>query len=479
MLIMRSLSIPSFSLTVLLLLIGWGLIGCSDRLEASQPFRETTPQPVVTSKLAEVAPPSSIQELRQALDQYEPQVNIISPQKAQVFSETSVAVKLEVKDYPLFKDPDLAMGPHLHLILDNNPYQAVYSVDEPIILENLTPGTHTLRVFASRPWHESFKNDGAYDQTNFHILTKTEDNAPEPSLPLLTYSRPNGQYGAEPIMLDFYLTNAPLHQVAQASNDDSVADWRIRATINGESFLLDTWQPIYLTGFQEGNNWVQLEFIDEQGDRVNNAFNNTVRVITYEPKGQDTLSKLVRGELSSQMARAMVDPNYTAELTPTPTVETEVTSEETSDTAESEPIINEEVPTTETQSELTVEESLTPEAEETQELNTEMVPEETVVIPDSLPLPEAETVEPESLSEKVDQGSEEMVSQETEPSAAQEMVPPIIEENSAISESESLPETTSSSNEKPAQNLFNSFKKLINFDQIFQTLESLKTTIGF
>ncbi|MEA5510713.1 hypothetical protein VB715_13145 [Crocosphaera sp. UHCC 0190] len=302
-------------------------MSCSDRLEGASPMTEPAPTPVKTGQLSEVAPPAVMQELGQVLAQYNPQVSIISPKPSQMFSETTVSVQLQVKDYPLFKNAELGMGPHLHLFIDNEPYQAVYNVDEPIILKELTPGTHTIRVFASRPWHESFKNEGAYAQTTFHIFTETEDNAPKSALPLLTYSRPQGNYGAEPIMLDFYLTNAPLHFVAQNNPDDDIVDWRIKATINGESFLLDTWQPIYLKGFKTGKNWIQLEFLDEQGQEINNAFNNTVRLISYEPNGQDTLSKLVRGELSLEVARALVDPNYRNTLLLEPTIEEKLTED--------------------------------------------------------------------------------------------------------------------------------------------------------
>jgi hypothetical protein len=158
-----------------------------------------------------------------------------------------------------------------------------------------------------RPWHESFKNDGAYAQTTFHVLTPTEDNRPNPALPLLTYSRPKGSYGAEPILLDFYLSNAPLHLVAQEDPTDAIADWRIRVTINNESFLLDHWQPVYLKGFEPGQNWIKLEFIDEAGNLVANSFNNTVRVMDYHPQGTDTLSRLVRGDLPLAIAKGMVD----------------------------------------------------------------------------------------------------------------------------------------------------------------------------
>ncbi len=316
-------------------LLTWGLVSCSGSLggnsgagiETPDGLNKESAKPQLVGQLSEVAPPPAIQKLSQVLEAYQPQVAIITPKADEVLSDTTVSVQFQVQDLPIFKDVDFGLGPHLHVILDNQPYQAVYDLDKPLVFEDLAPGTHTLRVFASRPWHESFKNEGAYAQTTFHVFTKSTDNNPDPDLPLLSYSRPTGSYGAEPIMLDFYLTNAPLHLVAQENPNDEIADWRIRVTINEESFVLDRWQPIYLKGFKRGKNWVKLEFLDEQGNPVKNVFNNTVRLISYEPKGKDPLSKLVRGELSAEKARGIVDPNskLTPTLTPSPVVTPEPT----------------------------------------------------------------------------------------------------------------------------------------------------------
>ncbi|NJR50518.1 MAG: hypothetical protein HC780_14060, partial [Leptolyngbyaceae cyanobacterium CSU_1_3] len=280
----------------------------------------------LVGKISEVSPPAEIQALRQALEKYQPQVTIVAPQANEILQDDTVTVRLQVKDLPLYKDEDLGLGSHLYVFLDSQPYQPVYDTNAPLIFNNLTPGTHTLRVFAGRPWHESFKNEGAYAQTTFHVFTKTPDQNPNPELPLLTYSRPQGTYGAEPIMLDFYLTNAPLHLIAQEDQQDDVVDWRIKVTVNGESFLIDRWQPLYLKGFKPGKNWVQLEYIDEQGNALQNVYNNTAHVFTYEPNGQDTLSKLIRGDLSASQARRIVDPNYQPEtLVPEPSPPSEPT----------------------------------------------------------------------------------------------------------------------------------------------------------
>ncbi|MBD2094777.1 hypothetical protein H6F90_06380 [Trichocoleus sp. FACHB-591] len=292
-----------------------GLVSCGDRSEARLPSPAGSPQLVgKAGKVSEVSPPEVIQTLRQSLEKYQPQVSILSPRPSEVLQDNTVSVRFQVTDLPLFKDAQLGLGPHLHVILDNEPYEAVYNAEQPLILKDVAPGSHTLRVFASRPWHESFKNEGAYAQTTFHVFTKTQENTPDLEQPLLTYSRPKGEYGAEPIMLDFYLTNTPLHLVAQEEDDDDISDWRIRCTINGESFIFDRWQPLYLKGFQPGKNWVQLELLDEKSKPIGNAFNNTVRLITYELNGQDTLSKLVRGEISAEQARGIVDPNYKLQI---------------------------------------------------------------------------------------------------------------------------------------------------------------------
>ncbi len=279
---------------------------------AEKPVQEKNAQ--LSRKISEVAPPEVIQELRQSLDVYQPQVKILNPQPDQVLESNKLKVSLQLKDLPIFEDARYELGSHLEVILDNQPQLEIYDLNQPLELSDLSPGTHTLRVFASRAWHESFKNEGAYAQTTFHVLTKSDENNPDNNLPILTYNSPQGSYGAEPILLDFYLTNAPLHILAEDNPENPIADWRIRCTINGESFIIDRWQSLYLKGFDSGQNWVKLEFLDNQGNPVKNVYNSTVKVINYEPKGKDSLAKIVRGELSAEDLRGIVNADYAVEI---------------------------------------------------------------------------------------------------------------------------------------------------------------------
>ncbi len=422
----------SICLYLLLISLGWGLISCqksdlSNIVRGDRPndVKVTNIRPIAlnsaTSKLSETAPPIVIQELNKSFDRIAPQVSLLTPKSDRIFEDTTINVKLQAKNFAIFKDDKLGMGPHLNVILDNEPVREIYNLDEPIILENLTPGTHTLRVFAARPWNESFKNEGAYAQTTFHVLTRTNSNNPDRKIPLITYSQPNGTYSAEPIMLDFYLTNAPLHLVAQEDPNDDIKDWHIRITVNGESFILDDWQPIYLQGFNKGNNWIQLELLDEDGNNLENAFNNTVRLVNYNPKEQDTLAKLVTGKISANEALSIVDPDYYAQQIETP----EITEEEVQAITSEEP-----------ETEITEETTEAKISEKESEVSEEVIEEEAVEV-------EAVTQE-ESEPEIIEEETEDTEKSVTEKAIAPE-VNATVKETDTESKAEEVIATESSS----------------------------------
>jgi hypothetical protein len=290
-----------------------GIVSCEQSSQVTTELAAITSSSALTNTdgpLSEVNIPASIARLAPSLEKFHPQVSILSPRPDQTLIDDRVTVKLAVKDLPLFKQPELGLGNHLHVILDKQTYQGVYDLSQPLVFKNLAAGTHSLRVFASRPWHESFKNAGAYAQVSFNVLTKTAENNPDPQQPLLTYSRPTGTYGAEPIMLDYYLTNAP--SAVTQSNQTSVPNWRIRVTVNEQRFILDRWAPVYLQGFKPGKNLVRLELVDDRGSPIPNVYNDSISIVTYDPQTKDTLAKLIRGEIDRNLERSLVDPNYVA-----------------------------------------------------------------------------------------------------------------------------------------------------------------------
>ena len=294
-------------------LIGILLFSCANRSESVR-LLELPDLPSVSEErrlsgsISEVAPPAIFSDLDELIADTRPRVTIAEPRPDQTLNITALTPKINLRGLSIYKDKELAAGPHLQVILDNQPAQSLYSLDEAIEFLELAPGSHTLRVIAVKPWGESFKNEEAYAQTTFHVLAKTNENTPDSNQPQLIYSAPQGTYGAQPVLLDFYLNNAPLHLLA--AGDPDITDWRIRCDVNGQSFVFDQWQPIYLKGFKPGQNWVQLTLIDEQGNPIKNAFNSTVRIVDFDPERRDTLAKMTRGELTVRDVGQIVVSDY-------------------------------------------------------------------------------------------------------------------------------------------------------------------------
>ncbi|MDQ3181232.1 MAG: hypothetical protein M3Q33_12000, partial [Acidobacteriota bacterium] len=198
-----------------------------------------------TETLIESERPQKIVEMmasRGNQDKAAPTLRFVEPTNGATVNSSTVKLKLELggelMGYKPMKDMQTGMGNHIHIILDNQPYEAYYNLDNAFELKNVTDGEHTLRVFPSRPWHESYKNLGAFQMVRFTVKnggadttkpTTTNTNqtmsnasatpegkemkesmagAVEANKPLLTYSRPKGEYkgaDAEAIMIDFWL----------------------------------------------------------------------------------------------------------------------------------------------------------------------------------------------------------------------------------------------------------------------------------
>jgi hypothetical protein len=285
--------------------------------------------------LSEVERPQKIKDLmagRGEQDDAKPVLKFVEPRDGATVNGSTVKLQLalggDLKGYQPHKDPATGMGNHVHVILDNSPYEAYYNLGEPFELRNVTEGKHTLRVFASRPWHESYKNDGNFQMVTFTVKGGGDSSKPtttatgqtmadnknasanhnaananaantnnasaaatpegkempasqagdvDRAKPLLTYSRPKGEYknaDADAIMIDFWLSNAKLQ--------GDGGDYRVRYSVDGtDAKFIDKWSPIWLTGWTAGTHKIKLELVDKNGNVVENGgYNSTERTIT-------------------------------------------------------------------------------------------------------------------------------------------------------------------------------------------------------
>ncbi|HEX7315250.1 MAG TPA: hypothetical protein VF297_15085 [Pyrinomonadaceae bacterium] len=317
-----------------------GLAGCSSDMNANTANANATPAPAgsptpAAQALSVTERPQKIKEQsaqRGEQDAAAPALTFVEPREGATVNGSTVKVQLklagDLKGYQPHKDPATGMGNHIHVILDNQPYEAYYELGKPFELRNVSEGTHTIRVFASRPWHESYKNDGSFQMVSFTVkgggdaskptttgggqkmadnsnanavktpptVTPSPGASPAPTTegkemqpsqggavdrakPLLTYSRPKGEYQAakgetDAIMIDFWLSNAKLQ--------GDGGDYRVRYSVDGgEAKYIDKWEPIWLTGWAAGKHTLKLELLDKSGAVVDNGgYNTTSRDIT-------------------------------------------------------------------------------------------------------------------------------------------------------------------------------------------------------
>jgi hypothetical protein len=341
---MKSMKRTLLSIAILAL-IALALVGCTSADNANQNTTATTnvtppTATPATQNLTIVERPQAIKDqmtARGEQDQASPVLRFVEPREGSTITGSTVNVKLnlsgDLKGYQPHKDPASGKGNHIHVILDNQPYEAYYELGQPFELRNVSEGKHTLRVFASRPWHESYKNEGSFQIVTFTVkgggdasrptttnggqvmangnassnraansntaansnvaansnaaatapTREGKDVAPgtatdvDPKKPLLTYSRPKGEYkgaDADPIMIDFWLTNAKLQ--------GDGGEYRVRYSVDGgEAKFIDKWEPIWLMGWTSGSHKVKLELVDKSGNAVvNGDYNSTTRDIT-------------------------------------------------------------------------------------------------------------------------------------------------------------------------------------------------------
>ncbi len=302
-------------LSLTLLSCAFLFASCAANQDGANTTATSTVTPPPKQVLTVIARPQKIADLMKARgeqDEAKPTIKIVSPAKDAVINGSKVEVKLdlsgELKGYMPHKDPATGKGNHVHVILDNQPYEAYYELGQPFELRNVVAGKHTLRVFPSRPWHESYKNDGAFQMVTFTMKGGGDASKPtttssgqtvasptttparegkdfpsstagevDATKPLLTYSRPKGEYkgeDADPIMIDFWLTGAKLQ--------GDGGEYRVRYIVDDdEPKFIDKWEPVWFSGWTGGKHTVRIELLDKDGRPVENGgYNTTSREIT-------------------------------------------------------------------------------------------------------------------------------------------------------------------------------------------------------
>jgi hypothetical protein len=182
--------------------------------------------------------------------------------------ELGVQTESEARDMLANSDK----GQHIHFILNNQPYSAHY---ESKFSKELPAGTHHLVAFLSRSYHESVKNNNSMVVRKLKVGDTSGNEDIDMNAPTLIYSRPKGTYKGEDtknLLLDFFVLNTELSENGN----------KVKATINGEEFMITEWAPQVIQGLPMGEVTISLELVDDNGNMIPGPYNKVTRTVTLE-----------------------------------------------------------------------------------------------------------------------------------------------------------------------------------------------------
>lgn len=262
-------------------------------LASVKPVEPPPPPPVVDAGPA--TPPMPAITLQQGSASPDPaaplpSVKITAPTKDQVIpggeKAQSFAVKLDVKNWPTATGSS-----HVHLILDNKPYKAIYDTKAGVMLSELSGGAaldegqHVLVAFASRANHESVKTKDAFVVVPFWVGKKgtaKADVKTDTTKPMLVYSRPKGDYKgdfANHVLVDFQLANATLAE-GKEHVKITVSGSGLDAPLSADATKFGP--PFFLENLRNGTYSIKLELLDAKNELVPGPWNTTTRTINVD-----------------------------------------------------------------------------------------------------------------------------------------------------------------------------------------------------
>ncbi len=247
------------------------LVACGPGKSSSEESTEKTVEPTSTITLTDDVPASPAYE--------DASLNLSSVDITESEEGFNAKFDFDVANYELGVQTEGAdtrgisnsgKGQHIHFIANNGPYSAHYAPDFDKPME---AGNYVLVAFLSRSFHESVKNPDAFWVDVVTVGETEETSDIDFSAQHMFYSRPKGTYsGADTkkVMLDFYLLNTTLSENGN----------KVRATINGEEFLITEWKPMYINNAPLGELKIKLELIDSLGNLIPGPFNSVERTVT-------------------------------------------------------------------------------------------------------------------------------------------------------------------------------------------------------
>ncbi len=252
----------------------------------SEESKQETAENMETTETVMKATPVSMTEVKGSPEFFGATISLDKVSTQPDGENVKVTFDFGVKNYALKKQTEdaaskmcnnSAQGQHIHFILDNEPYAALYDPTHTVSLAKNTE--HYLLAFLSRSYHESLKNKEAVLMYHFKIdengkVVKLDD----PGTPMVFYSRPKGDYVGEDnttnLLLDFYPWNTNL------SNNGNKVVAHIQAENIDTAMTVDKWHAYFLHHLPMGKPKITLTLVDKDGNKIDGPMTEVTREFT-------------------------------------------------------------------------------------------------------------------------------------------------------------------------------------------------------
>lgn len=227
----------------------------AEGVDASAQALSNEPEAVVESPREAV---TLTAEARRAPPESPPRVTVSAPPNDATLRESRVELRLEVSGWR-----DVASGSdlrHVVVALDDEPPRRVDDPSRPVVLQNLSDGTHVARIFLAWEDHESLVEPVA--ETVFHVGRASRDPAVVPSAPALVMLWPDGELTGDEaarVRLDFQLRNVAASELGREGT-------RVRVTLDGAALgELYVAAPLRLSNLGNGAHVLALQLVGPDG----------------------------------------------------------------------------------------------------------------------------------------------------------------------------------------------------------------------
>ncbi len=199
-------------------------------------------------------------------------VSVLSPKPMELTPVNEVDFFFQVTNYTL-----APYGNRLHVILDNQSPLVVDQLKRPLTMKDLSPGGHTLRVYAVKPDGRMVSDSQAFAMIYFYVIKKDYQNYINPNTPFLTLNMPSND-PVDSVSEGIVWLDYRIHTLS-----DQGKGLKVRYRLSNIQGIDDLGKGIFWKNMKVGRYDLIVDLLDSTGNVLSGFFNRVQRVFEIRP----------------------------------------------------------------------------------------------------------------------------------------------------------------------------------------------------